>query len=193
MNGESRDQNYLDLMSAFPTGVAVVTSVDADGKPRGMTCSSITSATLVPPTLLVCLRVGSATLEAVSSRGGFAVNLLHAGAQRAAEVFSCPEPNRFSCVSWKPSAGGLPWLVDDAFAVAECQVSDFLTVGDHAVVLGEVTRTAQVAGTPLLYGQRRFASWPPSAILDQRAAAYSVLQPPDEVPVGAGSDWQGRM
>jgi flavin reductase (DIM6/NTAB) family NADH-FMN oxidoreductase RutF len=51
-----------------------------------MTCSSVTSVTLLPPTLLVCLRVGSGTLEAVSAHGGFAVNLLHEEARHAAEV-----------------------------------------------------------------------------------------------------------
>lgn len=160
MTSATRIQHYLDLMSAFPTGVAVVTSLDAEGEPRGMTCSSITSATLLPPTLLVCLRIGSATLEAIASNGGFAVNLLHAGGQRAAEVFARPGPNRFAQVSWRPSRSGFPWLVDDAFAMAECQVSDVVTVGDHAIVLGEVREITQTAGTPLLYGLRRFASWP---------------------------------
>ena len=147
-------------MSAFPTGVAVVTSGGAERGPQGMTCSSITSATLLPPTLLVCLRVGSATLKAVLSSGGFAVNLLHSAAQRAAEVFSGPVPDRFAQVSWRPSPAGHPWLVDDAFALAECRVSETLTVGDHAVVLGEVCEISQITGTPLLYGLRRFASWP---------------------------------
>jgi flavin reductase (NADH) len=164
MTTATRTQRYLDLMSAFPTGVTVVTSVDAEGKPRGMTCSSITSATLLPPTLLVCLRIGSGTLEAIASNGGFAVNLLHAGGQRAAEVFAHPDVNRFARVSWRPSRSGFPWLVDDAFAVAECQVSDFVKVGDHAVVLG----IAQIAGTPLLYGMRRFASWPRPVPVEQR-------------------------
>lgn len=164
-------QRYRDLMSAFPTGVAVVTSLDADGAPRGMTCTSIASAALLPPTLLVCLRIGSGTLEAIASHGGFAVNLLHSEGQRAAEVFSRPGANRFARVSWRPSGSGLPWLVDDAFAVAECQVAEAVTVGDHAVLLGEVRETAQIAGTPLLYGLRRFASWPRTAPAEQRLGA----------------------
>lgn len=64
----SRDE-YRDLMCSFPTGVTVVTTLDAAGEPFGMTCTSMTSVTLRPPTLLVCLRVGSATLEAVRNRG----------------------------------------------------------------------------------------------------------------------------
>lgn len=152
--------DYRELMSTFPTGVAVVTGLDADGAPQGMTCSSIASATLLPPTLLACLRTGTRTLGAVTANGGFAVNLLHSGGQQVAELFARSEANRFSQVRWRMSEAGLPWLVHDAFAVAECAVSDLHAVGDHTVVLGEVTRIAQVPGTPLLYGLRRFASWP---------------------------------
>jgi len=182
MTAATPKQRYLDLMSAFPTGVGVVTSLDVDGKPRGMTCSSITSATVAPPTLLVCLRLGSGTLDAVSSNGRFALNLLHAGGQGAAEVFSCPDANRFAQVRWRPSLSGLPWLVQDAFAVAECQVTEFVKVGDHAIVLGEVEEISQITATPLLYGLRRFASWPRPPASDQRAVDQALLDVWEELP-----------
>jgi flavin reductase (NADH) len=166
VNSEAEAQEYRELMSAFPTGVAVITCFDADGAPRGMTCSSIASATLLPPTLLACLRNGSGTLSAILFHGSFAVNLLHDGAQRVAELFSRAEANRFSRVRWSRSEAGLPWLIRDAFAVAECKVSDQHAVGDHVVVLGEVTRIAQVEATPLLYGMRRFAAWPLTVMAD---------------------------
>lgn len=152
-------QRYLNLMSAFPTGVAVVTSVDADGTPRGMTCTSLTSATLVPPTLLVCLRIGSGTLDAVRASGRFAVNLLADGGRQAAEVFAGPE-RRFERVGWRPSPCGLPWLLEDAFAVAECRVGGVVDIGDHTAVFGQVTGIEQVTGTPLLYGHRRYGALP---------------------------------
>ena len=159
MKTDPRERRFRDLMSSFPSGVAIVTGMHPDGAPRGMTCSSVTSVTLLPPTLLVCLRVGSGTLEAVSAHGGFAVNLLHDKAGHAAEVFSSAVPNRFRHVSWRTSAAGIPRLDEDAFAVAECQVSSLLTVGDRAVVFGEVRHVELAEGTPLLYVHRRFTSW----------------------------------
>jgi flavin reductase (NADH) len=150
-------QDYKDLMSTFPTGVAVVTSIDNSGRPRGMTCSSLSSVTLVPPTLLACLRTGSATLHAVQDHRGFAVNLLHAQGRHAAELFSSPVGDRFSRIRWRPSCSGLPWLVADAFALAECTVSGTVEVGDHTVVFGEVDEVTMTPGTPLLYGIRRFS------------------------------------
>ncbi|HEY0637569.1 MAG TPA: flavin reductase family protein [Pseudonocardiaceae bacterium] len=151
---------FRGLMSAFPTGVAVITAAGSSGRPYGLTCTSLASVTLYPPTLLVCLNLRSGTLDTLRKEGAFAVNLLHARAQRAAEVFSAAVPDRFAKIAWQPSPRlGQPWLCEDAFAIAECEVVDTSVVGDHAVVLGEVRHIDQTADVPLLYGLRRFSRW----------------------------------
>lgn len=176
-------EDYRELMSAFPTGVAVVTALDASGTPCGMTCSSLTSVTLTPPTLLVCLRTGSRTCEAVRGGGAFAVNLLHANAHGTARLFSSAAPERFSQVRWARSGGGLPWLCDDALAFAECRLTGCVEVGDHQVIFGQVARIVQSAGTPLLYGLRRFTAWCPGGPgCDGR---HALPPTPDGCPPGA--------
>lgn len=153
---------YRELMSGFPTGVAVVTSTDANAEPRGATCSSLCSVTLTPPTLLVCLTTRSSTLEAIRARRQFAVNLLRSRARRTAEIFSTPVDDRFGMVQWKRlGPAGLPWLIHDAFAVAECRVAGLSTVGGHTIVLGTVVRIHFSPGIPLLYGMRQFSQWSP--------------------------------
>ena len=168
---------YRAFMSAFPTGVAVVTACSGAGHPCGMTCSSMTSVTLSPPTLLVCLRLGSRTESAVRRRGAFAVNLLHAQARRAAELFCAPIGDRFSGVRWNLSPSGLPWLSADACAWAECVVTEAVDVGDHAVMFGRVTCAVQTADTPLLYGLRRYCAW-------------DHLGPTARVPAALNQRWQ---
>ncbi|XVQ85659.1 flavin reductase family protein [Microbispora siamensis] len=152
---------FRELMSCFPTGVAVITAFDRDGAAHGMTCTSLASVTLCPPTLLVCLRCDSGTLAAARARGSFGVNLLHAEAREAAEIFSSPVPDRFGRVSWRPSENdGVPWLDEDAFALAECRVASVFRAGDHEVVFGTVVNAVQRPGpSPLLYGMRRFSAW----------------------------------
>lgn len=151
------------MMRGFPTGVAVVTSIDHSGQPRGMTCSSVCSVSLNPPTLLVCLRVGSPTLAAVTGSGCFAVNLLHGGGQPTAELFASGTPDRFDLVHWErvPRSAG-PHLPADASAIADCDVDRIEAVGDHAVVFGR-TRQVILRGErpPLVYGQRRYRIWQP--------------------------------
>ncbi|SDM86560.1 flavin reductase family protein [Allokutzneria albata] len=153
-------QAFRDLMSAFPSGVAVITALDADGAPHGMTCTSLTSVAADPPTLLVCLNLRSGTFAAVRDGGGFAVNLLHSKGKRAAELFSSAAPDRFSRLPWRPSAQvGAPLLVEDAFATAECVVGDVHVAEDHAIVIGKVVDVGQREDDPLLYGFRSFSSW----------------------------------
>lgn len=153
--------DHKELMCLFPTGVAVVTAVDDDGVPHGMTCTSLSSVTLSPPTLLVCLNRASGTLRAV--RGGrFAVNLLHARGREAARVFSTAVEDRFGVVRWRYSeVTGMPWLAEDAHAFAGCVVRESAVVGDHEVVLGEVCEIVRGRDLPLLYGMREFSVWTP--------------------------------
>ncbi|MFJ9614986.1 flavin reductase family protein [Streptomyces noursei] len=158
---------FRALMSTFPTGVAVVTTGGPEDPPRGLTVSSVSSVSLDPPTLLVCLNRNSRTLESVLEQRTFAVNLLHAGARSAATLFASGDPHRFDAVEWANSAEfGGPHLVRDAHAIADCRVSRTLRVGDHEVIFGEIFRVEQELpedADPLLYGMRTFASWPAAA------------------------------
>ncbi|WP_191298988.1 flavin reductase family protein [Lentzea cavernae] len=152
-------------MAAFPTGVAVVTTFGLGAEPWGMTVSSLSSVSVDPPTLLVCLRDSSPTLDALVWNGSFTVNLLHHEARPAAELFSSGDPERFRQVVWeRPLDVGGPHLVDDAHAAADCVVDHMHRIGTHVVVFGKVQRVVHRSGLqPLLYGMRTYASWPRSA------------------------------
>jgi flavin reductase (DIM6/NTAB) family NADH-FMN oxidoreductase RutF len=153
------------LMVGFPTGVGIVTTITADQRCWGMTCTSLCSVSLYPPTLLVCLREGSRTLRGVLDAGTFALNLLHAGARSTAELFASGDPDRFGRVSWQLSERGAgPHLVDAAHTTADCRVVNAEQVGDHSVVFGEVFAIVQRAEPrPLVYGLRLYAGWPSGA------------------------------
>jgi flavin reductase (NADH) len=159
------DAALRELMAHFPSGVSVVTSRDPDGSPRGSTCTSLCSVSLRPPILLVCLNLGSSTLDALLRHESFAVNLLHSGGQHAARVFSTPVTDRFGQVTWdRTPRRGLPWLIGDAHAVAECRLERSSDVGDHTVVFGEVEEVIVRPRPPLLYGLRQYATWSESLI-----------------------------
>ncbi|MGW3724107.1 flavin reductase family protein [Streptomyces sp. NPDC000851] len=154
---------FRELMAGFPTGVTVVTAFDGARRPWGMTCSSLCSVTLRPPTLLVCIRNGSPTLAAVLDAGRFSVNLLSDAGRPVAELFASGASDRFDQVKWEDAPGcGGPHLPDVAHAVADCRVLRTEPVGDHTVVFGEVERsvTWTPAPQPLIYGLRSYAVWP---------------------------------
>lgn len=157
---------HRELMSTFPTGVAVVTTLDRYGRPLGLTCSSLVSVTLRPPTLLVCVCTASLTLAAIREHGAFGVNILRSGSRRVAETFAVVVPDRFAGVAWRVQpATQTPWLADDALAYADCAVDGAydIVVGDHAVLIGTVQAVWLGAGRPLLYGMRQFGHWAPAA------------------------------
>ncbi|MGX1881806.1 flavin reductase family protein [Streptomyces sp. NPDC055287] len=156
------------LMGSFPTGVCIVTSID-EGVPWGMTCTSLCSVALDPPTLLVCLRQGSPTLGAVLGSGSFAVNLLHDEAQSSAELFASGAHDRFERIRWEAEQGARgPHLVKSAHTIADCDVSEASRVGDHVVIMGHVRRITRLTSQkPLLYGLRRYATWP-EAVADSQ-------------------------
>ncbi len=154
------DTAFRELMNVFPSGVAVVTTRDAEGTPYGLTRTSMCSVSLRPPILLACLHNHSQTLAAVLRQGAFAVNLLHAGGRGAAEVFAAAGGDRFAAVDWaRTPSCGLPWLTSDAHAVAECGVVEAKVAGDHVVVFGEVGTVLTRPRNPLLYGLRCYSAW----------------------------------
>jgi flavin reductase (DIM6/NTAB) family NADH-FMN oxidoreductase RutF len=151
---------YREFMSSFPTGVAVVTTVDPQGRALGFTCSSLCSVTLEPPTLLVCAANSSRTLAAILATGVFAVNLLNDRAEAAAAVLASGALDRLSRVRWEPSSiWRLPYLTWDAHGIAECELAGSSVVGSHTVLLGTVASVLTSDDVPLLRGFRRFASW----------------------------------
>jgi flavin reductase (DIM6/NTAB) family NADH-FMN oxidoreductase RutF len=119
-------------MSRFATGVTVVSSYAQDGAPVGTTASAVTSVSLEPPLVLVCLAHESHTLAALREHGGFAINVLAGEHAALAAEFARPAV---------AAAGDGP-VVPDALAVLECDLHDILPGGDHAIVLGRVVATA---------------------------------------------------
>jgi flavin reductase (DIM6/NTAB) family NADH-FMN oxidoreductase RutF len=155
-------ETFRDVMSSFPSGVAVVTTIGPDDEPFGITISSLCSLSLRPALLLVCLRSDSGTLDAIEFRGSFAVNLLHEDGQEAAIRFSSLTAHRFASVDWsRTPLWGLPALSGFAHATMECAVESLIPAGDHTMVVGRVEgATGDPAAAPLLYGLRRYASFP---------------------------------
>jgi len=154
--------DFRELMAGFPTGVAVLTTMDPNGDPVGFTCTALCSVSLEPPMLLVCIANRSRTLKALQAIEFFAVNMLHQHGRGAAEVFSAAGPDRFASVTWGLSPGaGLPCLTDHAHTVAECRVRSSTLAGDHTVVIAGVISVRHLnSDPPLLYGLRQYAVWP---------------------------------
>src|SRR3954469_24372690 len=67
---------FRRALGAFVTGVTVVTTIQADGSPRGFTANSFTSVSLDPPLILVCIAKSASSYAVFSGTRHFAVSVL---------------------------------------------------------------------------------------------------------------------
>jgi flavin reductase (DIM6/NTAB) family NADH-FMN oxidoreductase RutF len=144
-------------MGRFATGVAVVTTRHA-GTPHGMTVNSLTSVSLDPPLLLVCLTTGARTTDAVVGAGRFVVNILAARQEQLALRFARRGEEHFAGLDADQADNGhdLP-VVPGAVVHADCTVDQVVTAGDHVVVFGRVEALCRSDATPLGFHGGRFA------------------------------------
>jgi 4-nitrophenol 2-monooxygenase / 4-nitrocatechol 4-monooxygenase, reductase component len=145
---------FRNVIGHFATGVTVITAV-ADGRPLGTTASAVTSLSLEPPMMLVCLDRESQTGQAVAEVGRFAVNILGEGQADLARRFATKAPNKFDGVQTRPGENGAP-LLSDALATLECRVVEQTTGGTHVVFFGEVESGSARGGAPLAYYRGQF-------------------------------------
>jgi flavin reductase (DIM6/NTAB) family NADH-FMN oxidoreductase RutF len=152
---------FFAIMAAFPTGVTVVTTLDENGEPKGLTSNAVCSVSAEPPLLLVCVDKRSNTLPALRASGKFVVNYLAAGRGELSNLFASKEPDKFASVAWRPARNGMPWMHIDSLAHAECSTVQEIEAGDHYVFLARVEDGQPPApGThPLMYFRRTYGTW----------------------------------
>jgi flavin reductase (DIM6/NTAB) family NADH-FMN oxidoreductase RutF len=152
---------FRSIMSAFPTGVTVITTTAADGAYKGFTSNAVTSVSLQPPMLLVCVALTSETLPVLREAKRFVVNFLKSGEHEMSNHFARKGPDKFAGVSCDTHEG-LPVLREHTIAHAICATEFEVEAGDHIVLIGRVLHGDNIAEDtqPLLYYQSAYPSWP---------------------------------
>lgn len=152
---------FRRLMSAFPTGVTIVTTLDSEGRPKGLTIQAFLAVSIEPPLLLISIDRASRTLDPLSDHGAFVVNFLAAGREQVSNTFASKEEDKFADVTWRPSqfARGAPVLADDVVAYAECLITQEIDAGDHRLFIASVEGGEAYDRIPLLYYRRNYSEW----------------------------------
>lgn len=141
---------FRTVMGHFPTGVTVVTTLDPQGVPLGLTVSAFTSVSLEPPQILICVHKEAGPHDALLARGTFAVNVLRADQRDLAMRFATgPTRERFQGLPFQKSVLGDPIL--PALAWLACRTREVWPGGDHSVILAEVEACEALEGHPLLW------------------------------------------
>ncbi|WP_461521068.1 flavin reductase family protein [Porticoccus sp.] len=145
-----------NAMGNFATGITVITTVDQEGKPRGMTANSFSSVSLDPALISWCVGKESRLFELFQQVDYFAVNILHSGQTETSQLFAGNEQNKFDHVVWHPGLNGIP-LLDDCSCIFQCQVEHRHPGGDHIILVGRVLDFSNEPLEPLIFhgGQYR--------------------------------------
>jgi flavin reductase len=158
------------VMGQFCSGVTVVTAL-RDGIKHAMTATAVSSVSLVPPLILVCVSRTSRFHEAITEADAWCVSLLNADQERLARHFANRGRDllsQFDDVPYTQSPmSGTP-LIDGALAWAECVTYAQYDGGDHTIVVGELIHASGAPShdghgqqIPLSYYQGTYSPYVP--------------------------------
>ena len=158
MESVAANVNLREFAGCFPTGVAVVTTNDDAGTPHGSTISALTSLSLDPMLVLVCVDKTADTHDILSKAGVFAVNILNKEQAEISDRFAKKEFDGAHGLDDLPhgfAVTGAP-IIDGALAYLDCRTITEHHGGDHTIFIGQVAEARELSnGEPLVfYGGR---------------------------------------
>jgi flavin reductase (DIM6/NTAB) family NADH-FMN oxidoreductase RutF len=153
---------FRQTMSHYASGVTVVTVLDGEGKPWALTANAISSVSLNPPLILVCIDKKANTYEALTRASYFAVNFLEAREEELALHFARHITDKFTTVPYEVGATGAPLLPQASIAMIECRMYAQYPGGDHTIVVGEVLAAKVSEGRPQIFYDRLFGTFVPN-------------------------------
>ncbi len=132
------DQAFRDAMRRLAGTVTIITVFD-QGQRHGSTATAVTSLSMAPPSLLVCMNKDSRLHGYLTRVDGFCVNLLHTDNVDASRQFASPlsSEERFAAGDWRVEDGGAPYLFD-AQASLQCIKDKMVDYGTHTIFIGRV-------------------------------------------------------
>lgn len=143
---------FKAAMRRLAASVSVVVAKGEDG-PIGIAATSITSLTVDPPAVLVCVNRLAKLHALLLPTAPLSVNLLSASQKDVSAAFGggVPQEQRFTVGEWHDTEMGLPELAG-AQANLHCVIDAMLAYGTHSIVIARVLR-ASVSDevSPLIY------------------------------------------
>jgi flavin reductase (DIM6/NTAB) family NADH-FMN oxidoreductase RutF len=144
---------FRRAMSRFATGVTLITTC-LDGELHGMTANAVTSLSLDPMMVLVCVDKTADTHDILSKAGVFAVNILNKEQSDISNRFAKKEFENAHGLDDLPhsvAVTGAP-IIEGAIAYLDCRTVTEHHGGDHTIFIGEVAEARELSdGEPLVF------------------------------------------
>ncbi|WP_257350970.1 flavin reductase family protein [Pseudalkalibacillus decolorationis] len=148
---------FRNVIGHFASGVSIITVRNNDVD-FGITASAVSSVSLEPPMLLVCVNKSTGTCHAISEAGTFTVNILSENQKELGLQFARANTDKFSGVDLSYGELGNA-LLNNTLAQIECRVVEEVKGGTHSVFLAEVSKAHAATGDPLVYFNGKFGQF----------------------------------
>ncbi len=175
MNGPTKpfdSRAFREALSAFATGVTIVTTQNLAGQDIGITANSFNSVSLEPPLILWSLSRRAMSLAAFLGSEHFAVHVLAADQDALSHRFATQGADKFDGLPLRRGASGVP-LFDDCSARFECRKAFTYDGGDHMIFVGEVLHFQDFQRPPLIFHAGRYALAVEKSPLVSTPASYT--------------------
>ena len=153
---------FRKIMGNFASGVTVVSTLDRQDQPYGVTVNSFTSVSLDPILILVCLHNRLGGLNSFLESQIFAINILSQKQTDISNYFATPGTDRSRHLTWR-GASGIP-LIRGCIGHLECNLEHTYDGGDHTIMIGRVVlgRLNPKTRAPLLFFKGKYRKIAPS-------------------------------
>ncbi|MGH3874254.1 MAG: flavin reductase [Pseudonocardiaceae bacterium] len=171
------------VMRNFATGVCLATTYADRVQGRrhdAVTVNSLTSVSLDPPLVSLCLRRDSGFLADLLETKAWAVSILDGGAADVARLFAEDRATRAAALDALGASPGhyTGALVLDAPSWLECVLWGSFDLGDHTMVVGEVAAgEVQQGGTFLIFLHGRYHTLENLPMIDDAVPATRLNLP----------------
>jgi flavin reductase (DIM6/NTAB) family NADH-FMN oxidoreductase RutF len=129
-------ETFKRALRRFPAAVSVITSADQNRR-HGMTATAVTSLSLDPPSLIVCVNQQTLLHDIMLLARRFCVNV--------------PAEERFGLGDWMTSPEGVTYLADAQINIF-CKKAAAVPYGTHTIFIGEAeTVSMRDPIEPLIY------------------------------------------
>lgn len=155
LDGEPTKEALKAFNRQFITGVTVVTTMDTDGKPRGLAVNSYNSVSLEPPLVMVCVQKTSSTYPSLFASSHMGINILGCNQRDTLRTFASKNADKFAELDWHQGPHGSP-LLDGSSAAIEVEIKERFQALTHTIFVGRVRTSESTDNDPIIYKAGQF-------------------------------------
>lgn len=168
---------WRTVLGEYPTGVALITSLDADGGDVAMVVGTFSAVSADPPMISFMPTRGSRSYAEIRAHGRLSVSILGAAHEDLCRLFARRDDARFDSGRWSRSSEGIARLTD-AVVWFDAVIETEVPAGDHDIVLARVENFGVgdgEAGLPLLFLRGGYGTFAvPSLSYDAQGLSWQL-------------------